>query len=87
MSPSQAGDQDHREAGTIITREAPMGEHFVSRASVVTTIWDDSTKIGRASWREKKSVKNQRGMLALLLFLCLETRSQNLAGEIHKHLI
>ena len=44
MSPSQAGDQDHREAGTIITREAPMGEHFMSRASVVTTIWNNSTK-------------------------------------------
>lgn len=44
MSPSEAGDQDQGEAGTIVTREARSGEHFTSRASVVTTIWDDSTK-------------------------------------------
>lgn len=62
MSPSQAGDQDHGEAGTIITREAPMGERFVSRASVVTTIWDDSTK------KKCKEPKRHVGSSAFPLF-------------------
>lgn len=45
MSPSQAGEQDQGEAGTVLTRKHPwVSTSRPKKASVVTTIWDDSTK-------------------------------------------
>lgn len=76
MSPSQAGEQDQGEAGTVLTRKHPwVSTSRPKKASVVTTIWDAQHK---KKWKEPK---RRVGSSAFPLFG--NERSQNLAGEIH----
>lgn len=51
-SPSQAGEQDQGEAGTVLTRKHPVGEHFTSKESL-----SGDNHMGR---QHKRSGKNQK---------------------------
>ena len=63
MSPSEAGDQDQGEAGTRVTRDA--GSDASDAALHVQSLSGDN----HMGQQHKKSVKNQRGVSALLPFL------------------
>lgn len=78
MSPSEAGDQDQGEAGTVVTREARSGEHLRPEPQ-----WWQPYR----TTAQKKCEEPKRRVGPSAFFLFGNARSQNLAGEIHNHLI